>query len=164
MGENHIEYTNWKQTWNILASTINPTKERDEEEDDDMILRASRYLLPLLLSIGDSDGIAKVAGLSDIGTLDGTKGTVLTPKRGRAADVEWADGGCSVELVGWEDRPVIVERADRGFSTEFVDWYGRLSDVERAEDGCSTELIDREDRPTDEERADGGCSWTERTV
>lgn len=83
-----IEYTNWKQTQNILYSIINPTKEKDGEEDDDIILRGSKYLLPLLLSVGDSNGTAKVAGLSDIGTLDGTMGTVLTPKRGRAGDVE----------------------------------------------------------------------------
>lgn len=120
---------------------------------------ASRYLLSLLLSMGTSDGITENVGLSDIGTLAGTMGTILTPKCGRAADVERADEGCSTELAGWEDRTVIVERAGRGCSIELMDWDGRLADVERVEDGCSTGLRDRDDRPTDEERADGGCSW-----
>jgi hypothetical protein len=125
---------------------------------------ASRYLLSLLLSMGTSDGITENDGLSDIGTLAGTMGAILTPKCWRAADVERADEGCSIELVGREDRMVIVERAGRGCSTKVVDWDGRLADIERVEDGCSTELFDRDDRPTDEERADGGCSWLVRTA
>lgn len=99
---------------------------------------SSIYLLSLRLSIGTSGGILENVGLSDIGTLDGTKGTGLTPKSGRAADVERADGGCSMELVSREDRPVVTERADRGCSTELEDWDGRPADIERPEDGCST--------------------------
>lgn len=57
------------------------------------------YLLSLRLSTGASACIAELGGLSNIGTAEGTIGTVLTPKCGRPTVVERADGGCSITFV-----------------------------------------------------------------
>lgn len=53
--------------------------------------------------------MAEEGGFRDIGTLAGTKGTVLTPKYGRLPDVERADGGCS-GLADRDDLPTTTER------------------------------------------------------
>lgn len=99
-----------------------------------MACRFSSYLLSLRLSTEFSGEITGETGLRDIGTLEGI-GAVLTFVR--AAEVERADGGCSVELR--DDRADIDERTDEGCSTKFMD--DRPTIKERADKGSSMGLV-----------------------
>lgn len=75
--------------------------------------------MSFLRLVGESDGNTGVAGLSDVATKIGIKGTVLI---GWPLKDECTEGGFTIALRDWDHLLEKKERADEDWSTWFVVW------------------------------------------